>query len=156
MSMARTASLVLAVVILAFPAFGLADDERETTNIAPNGGAEKAKVGYTPVEPGTVRIWDTNKRYEKKRPAKRCMSDKPKWSPVPYRKTDYKPTGDLVFENEHFFLFCFTNKENSVSLIAKLAGTNGGVVDNEIYKVHLIAKRQAVRLAASQNSVFSA
>ena len=92
-------------------------------------------VGYKPVKPGTVRIWDTNKRYTLKRPAGRVWKDKPKWSPVPYGKTDYKQRGDLILENEYFFLFCFTNKGDSVSLIAKLAGTNG-IVDNEIYKVH--------------------
>ncbi len=135
MSMARAASVVLAVVVLTFAVFGLADDEPGAIKITPNAMAEKVRVGYTPLKAGTVRIWDTNKRYEKKRPAGRCMKDKPKWSPVPFGKTDYKPTGDLVFENDYFFLFCFTNKEDAVSLIAKLAGTNGGVVDNEIYKV---------------------
>ncbi|MDY7009573.1 MAG: hypothetical protein SVV80_02325 [Planctomycetota bacterium] len=135
MSMLREACVLSAVIVLAYSTFSLAVEKSPVSPAEQDKSISTASVGYKPVEPGTVRIWDTNNRYEKKRPAGRCMRDKPKWSPVPYGKTDYKPVGDLVFENEQFFLFCFTNKEDAVSLIAKLAGTEG-VVDNEIYKVH--------------------
>ncbi|MCK4626916.1 MAG: hypothetical protein KAV00_16510, partial [Phycisphaerae bacterium] len=95
-------------------------------------------VGYEPPKPGTVRIWDTNKKYMRKMPSGRAMKDRPKWSPVPYGKTDYKPRGDIMLENEYFFLFCFSNKGDSINFMPKdiLDPKRLGVVDsNEIYKV---------------------
>ncbi len=95
-------------------------------------------VGYEPVKPGTVRIWDTNKKYMRKMPSGRALKDRPKWSPVPYGKTDYKPRGDLMLENEYFFLFCFSNKGDSINFMPKdvLDPKRLGIVDsNEIYKV---------------------
>lgn len=96
-------------------------------------------VGYKPPKPGTVRIWDTNKKYMRKSPSGRALKDRPRWSPVPYGKTDYKPRGDLMLENEYFYLFCFSNKGDSISFMPKdmLDPKRLGIVDaNEIYKVH--------------------
>ncbi|MCK4625391.1 MAG: hypothetical protein KAV00_08785 [Phycisphaerae bacterium] len=101
-------------------------------------------VGYKPLKSGTVRIWDTNKKYMRKSPSSRALKDRPKWSPVPYGKTDYKPRGDLMLENEYFYLFCFSNKGDSISFMPKdmVDPKRLGVVDhNEIYKVHDTGKR---------------
>ncbi|MDY7009574.1 MAG: carbohydrate binding domain-containing protein [Planctomycetota bacterium] len=93
-------------------------------------------IGYEPVKPGMVRIWDTNKKYEKKRPSGSALKDRPKWSPVPYGKTDYQARGDIMLENEYFYLFCFTNKGDSISFLPKKPGGKGEIYDdNEIYKV---------------------
>jgi len=82
----------------------------------------------------SVRLWDTAKAYTRKNPMEDAFKDKADWKLVPYGAADPKPKGDLILENEYFYLFLFTNKDDSVSLMAKI-GTDG-YKPNEIYKVH--------------------
>ena len=83
---------------------------------------------------GEVKLWDTGKHYTHKNPMWDALRDKANWKLVPYGKTDYKPKGDLMIENEFFYLFLFSNKDDAVSLMAKLGEDR--VKPNEIYKVH--------------------
>lgn len=82
----------------------------------------------------SVCIWDTGKAYTKKRPLAQALDDKEDWTLVPYGTTDYTPRGDLMLESDDFYVFLFTNKGDSISLVAKYQ--TGGWNDNEIYKVH--------------------
>lgn len=82
----------------------------------------------------SVRLWDTGKAYTQKRPLGAALGDKENWTLVPYGTTDYTPRGDLMLESDRFYVFLFTNKQDSISLAAKYQ--TGGVADNEIYKVH--------------------
>lgn len=101
--------------------------------------------GYRSLPKGKVAIWDTGKLYTAKNPTSEALSDKSDWTLVPYaRRTsgkgvDYVPRGDLMLENDYFFLFLFTNKEDAVDLMAKMEG--GAVASNEIYKVHDTGRR---------------
>jgi len=81
-----------------------------------------------------VRLWDTGKVYAHKNPMHEAWKDRANWVQVPYGKSDCRRRGDLMIENDHFYLFLFTNKDDSVDLMAKLA--TGGFKPNEIYKVH--------------------
>jgi len=81
-----------------------------------------------------LRVWDTGKRYMQKGPMAAAMKDKSNWRLVPYGASDYKPRGDLIVENEFFYLFLFSNKDDSVDLMAKQGPD--GFKANEIYKVH--------------------
>ena len=87
-----------------------------------------------PPQDPAVRVWDTGKAYTQKGPSWGAFNDKANWKSVPYGATDYKPKGDLMVDNEYFYLFLFTNKEDSISLMTKF-GTDG-IKPNEIYKVH--------------------
>jgi hypothetical protein len=82
----------------------------------------------------TVRLWDTGKTYTQKLPMADAWKDKANWAPVPYGMTDYQARGDLMLEGETFYLFLFTNKDDSVDLMAKMGDKNFKL--NEIYKVH--------------------
>jgi len=81
-----------------------------------------------------VRLWDTGKTYTEKYPCPQAFKDRANWVQVPYGTTDYKPRGDLMLEGETFYLFLFTNKDDSVELMTKI-GTDG-FTPNELYKVH--------------------
>jgi len=93
------------------------------------------KVGKNPL----VRLWDTGKLYAQKNPMHNAWKDRANWVLVPYGKTDYQPRGDLMLEGETFFLFLFTNKDDSVDLMAKIG--EAGYKPNEIYKVHDTGRR---------------
>jgi len=82
----------------------------------------------------SVRLWDTGKTYRQKNPTPEALKDRKHWTPVPYGTTDYHARGDLMIENDFFLLFLFTNKDDSVDLVAKLS--NGAHKQNEIYKVN--------------------
>ena len=82
----------------------------------------------------SVRLWDTGKTYLQKNPTPDAMKDRAHCSQVPYGTRDYRPRGDLMLENDFFYLFLFTNKDDAVDLVAKLK--TGGFKQNEIYKVH--------------------
>ncbi len=81
-----------------------------------------------------VRLWDTGKVYTEKGPMADAWGDKGNWTPVSYGATDYEPLGDLMIEGETFYLFLFTNKDDSVDLMAKIGDRS--YKPNEIYKVH--------------------
>ncbi len=84
--------------------------------------------------PADVKLWDTGKAYTEKNPMGDALKDRANWVQIPYGKTDYEPRGDLMIESDFFYLFLFTNKDDAVDLMAKLA--SGGVKQNEIYKVY--------------------
>ncbi|NQT54215.1 right-handed parallel beta-helix repeat-containing protein [bacterium] len=81
-----------------------------------------------------VRLWDTGKVYSQKNPMADAWKDRAHWTQVPHGTTDPRARGDLMIENEYLCLFLFTNKDDSVDLMAKLSP--GGFKPNEIYKVH--------------------
>lgn len=83
---------------------------------------------------GTVVLWDTNKRYIEKSPFSDALADRENWTRVPHGVTEYTFEGDAMAENDHFFLFLFSNDEDSPSLAAKTH--EGRAWANEIYKVH--------------------
>jgi hypothetical protein len=82
----------------------------------------------------TVRLWDTGKAYAEKDPMGAAWKDKANWTAVPHNSPNYKPRGDLMLEGESFYLFLFSNKDDSVDLMAKIGATD--FKSNEIYKVH--------------------
>ena len=82
----------------------------------------------------SVRLWDTGKTYTEKYPCPQAYKDRANWVQVPYGTTDYGPRGDLMLEGESFYLFLFTNKDDSVEMMTKL-GTDD-FKPNELYKVH--------------------
>lgn len=92
---------------------------------------EQQKRNLNPMR--MVRLWDTGKLYTQKNPMVDAWADKANWAPVLWT-TDYQPRGDLMLEGETFYLFLFTNKDDSVDLMAKIEDT--GYKPNEIYKVH--------------------
>lgn len=81
-----------------------------------------------------VRIWDTGKLYTQKNPMNDAWNDRDNWVLVPYGVPAYQRRGDLMLEGETFYLFLFTNKDDSVDLMAKIG--DAGYKPNEIYKVH--------------------
>jgi hypothetical protein len=81
-----------------------------------------------------VRLWDTGRAYTQKNPVDQAWKDKAKWMQVPHGRTAYPPRGDLILEGATFYLFLFSNKDDSVDLMAKMGDT--GYKPNEIYKVH--------------------
>jgi hypothetical protein len=81
-----------------------------------------------------VKIWDTGKAYTEEGPMGNAMKDKANWAQVPYDEIDLKPRGDLMLEGDSFYLFLFTNKDDSVDLMAKMGKEI--YKPNEIYKVH--------------------
>ena len=83
---------------------------------------------------GYVILWDTNKKYTEKNPFSDALADKANWTQVPYGVTNYTFTGDAMIENDYYYLFLFSNDEDSPALAAKMNG--GSTVQNEIYKVH--------------------
>jgi len=89
---------------------------------------------HEPHENPGVRLWDTGKVYAQKNPMSAAWKDRANWVQVPYGTTDYRARGDLMVENDYLCLFLFTNKDDSVDLMAKLS--TGGYKPNEIYKVH--------------------
>ena len=99
------------------------------TLLAGQGGAQR-RGGDDP----TVRLWDTGRVYTQKNPMSAAWKDRAHWTQVPHGTTDYRARGDLMVENEYLCLFLFTNKDDSVDLMAKLSA--GGYKPNEIYKVH--------------------
>jgi len=99
------------------------------TLLAGQGGAQE-HGGDKPI----VRLWDTGKVYARKNPMHAAWKDRGNWLQVPHGTTDYRARGDLMIENEYLCLFLFTNKDDSVDLMAKLS--TGGYKPNEIYKVH--------------------
>ncbi len=86
-----------------------------------------------------VRLWDTGKLYTQKNPMHDAWKNRANWVLVPYGTTDYQPRGDLMIEGETFYLFLFTNKDDSVDLMAKIG--DAGYKPNEIYKVHDTGRR---------------
>jgi len=91
-------------------------------------------LGIIRHSPAEVKLWDTGKEYNEKNPMWHALDDKADWVQAPYDRTDYEPQGDLIIENEFFYLFLFTNKEDSISLMTKVG--DGGIRANEIYKVY--------------------
>lgn len=81
-----------------------------------------------------VKIWYTAKAYTEKGPMGNAMKDKANWVQVPYGRIDYQPSGDLMLEGQTFYLFLFTNKDDSVDLMAKMGPDS--FKSNEIYKVN--------------------
>ena len=88
------------------------------------------EAGNNPI----VRLWDTGKTYSQKNPMYDAWKDRANWVLVPYGMTDYQPRGDFMLEGETFYLFLFTNKDDSVDLMAKVG--DAGYKPNEIYKVN--------------------
>ena len=81
-----------------------------------------------------VVLWDTMKCYFEKNPFSNAIAEKENWIQVPYGLTNYTFIGDPMIENEHYYLFLFSNDQDSPALAAKL--DNGNYWQNEIYKVH--------------------
>ncbi len=112
---------------------------------SPDGRLWGQQRGYGRLPTGSVRIWDTNRKYTRKNPMGEVLRNKPEWTLVPYSvsrhggKVDYVPRGDLMLENDYLYLFLFTNKEDAVNLMAKMEGAH--VATNEIYKVHDTGRR---------------
>jgi len=100
--------------------------------------AGESAVGSAPATPqeraSKTRVWDTGKTYTQKYPCPQAFKDRANWVHVPYGTTAYQPRGDLMLEGETFYLFLFTNKDDSVELMTKLGTDN--FTPNELYKVH--------------------
>jgi len=81
-----------------------------------------------------LRLWDTRRKYLMKNPFPYALQDRHKWRWVPYNVTDYEFEGDAMIENDHFYLFLFSNRDDSITIHAKMGDriTSG----NELYKVH--------------------
>ena len=98
---------------------------------------QSLKVDFKLVEGPSVSnviLWDTMKCYFEKNPFHNALANKENWIQVPYSLTNYTFIGDPMIENEHYYLFLFSNDEDSPDLVAKL--DNGNYWQNEIYKVH--------------------
>ena len=83
---------------------------------------------------GEIVLWDTTKAYTQKNPFPDALADKADWVQVPYGVTEYTWIGDPMIENKYFYLFLFSNDEDSPCLAAKIG--SGRYSSNEIYKVH--------------------
>jgi len=91
--------------------------------------------GYSPLKPGTVRLWDANQKYTMKHYDLRAWQDRANWSQVPYGTTDYQFRGEPVLEGENFWVSLHASRHDSVFLYAKTdpEGTPGR--HNELYRV---------------------
>ncbi len=153
MSVTRTTSVLLAAlaaVILASPDFGelsraaggFAADKAKATNksagrikVANAKPAAKVKSeGYKPLKPGTVRIWDTNRKYTHFYVGFVAWKDRAMWTQVPYGKTGHKFKGEAVMENDNMFLFLHSGKQSGPILYAKL-GKGKHSIHNALYRV---------------------
>jgi len=92
-------------------------------------------AGYEPLEPGTVRIWDTTQKHTAKHYAMVAWKDRAAWTPVAPGTTDYRFRGDCALEGENFWVSLHSSRHDSVFLYAKTdeQGTPGR--HNELYRV---------------------
>ncbi len=100
----------------------------------PKLAAEVKGEGYSPLKPGTVRIWDTNRKYKYFYVDFVAWKDRAGWSQVPYGKTGHKFKGEAVMENDNMFLFLHSGKQFGPILYAKL-GKGKHSVHNALYRV---------------------
>ena len=97
--------------------------------------AEVKSEGYTPHEPGTVRIWDANGKYTMKHYDMRAWKDRANWSQVPCGVTDYQFSGDCILEGENFWVSLHSSHYDSVFLYAKTDAEATPGRHNEMYRV---------------------
>ncbi|MCK4626246.1 MAG: hypothetical protein KAV00_13090, partial [Phycisphaerae bacterium] len=96
--------------------------------------AKENQVGYRPHKGGTVRIWDTNKKYTHLYVHFVAWKDRATWSQVPHGKTDHKFKGEAVMENDNMFLFLHSGRQSGPMLFAKL-GKGKHSIYNALYRV---------------------
>ena len=90
--------------------------------------------GYKPYKPGTVRIWDANKRYTMKHYDMRAWDNRANWSQVQYDLTDYQFRGDCILEGENFWVSLHSSRYDSVFLYAKTDADATPGRHNELYR----------------------
>jgi hypothetical protein len=90
--------------------------------------------GYKPHKPGTVRLWDANKRYTMKHYDMRAWQDRAVWSQVPYSTTDYQFRGDCILEGDNFWVSLHSSRYDSVFLYAKTDTDATPGRHNELYR----------------------
>jgi len=91
--------------------------------------------GYKPLKRGTVRIWDTNRKFSMKHYDFRAWNYRDEWTQVPYGVTDYRFRGDCVLEGENFWLSLHSSRYDSVFLYAKTDEEGTPSRHNELYRV---------------------
>ena len=121
-------SVVLAAAVL----FGLAVAAPETgEGLGPNRTGE----GYKPHQPGTVRLWDANKKHTMKHYDMRVWRDRENWSQVPHGTTDHEFRGEPVLEGENFWVSLHASRHDAVFLYAKIDAEATPGRHNELYRV---------------------
>jgi hypothetical protein len=106
----------------------------ETPNTSEKAAPRKDE-GYKPHQPGTVRIWDANKRYTMKHYDMRAWQDRANWSQVPYGETHPQLSGDPILEGENFWISLHSSRNDSVFLYAKTDAEATPGRHNELYRV---------------------
>jgi hypothetical protein len=91
--------------------------------------------GYKPHQPGTVRLWDANKKYTMKHYDMRAWQDRVNWSQVQYDAKDYRFRGDPLLEGENFWISLHSSRHDSVFLYAKTDAEATPGRHNELYRV---------------------
>lgn len=91
--------------------------------------------GYSPLQPGTVRLWDANKKYTIKHYDMRAWNNKANWSQVPYRTTNYPFRGDCLLEGKNCWISLHSSRHDSVFLYAKTDAEATPGRHNELYRV---------------------
>ncbi len=90
--------------------------------------------GYKPHKPGTVCIWDANKRYTMKHYDMRAWDNRANWSQVPHDLTDYQFRGDCILEGKNFWVSLHSSRYDSVFLYAKTDAESTPGRHNELYR----------------------
>lgn len=77
--------------------------------------------GYTPLEPGTVRVWDLGRKYTYKHYwPKKQWEDRRNWVLVPHGRTKgYTFRGDCMLEGPNFWLSLHSSTHDACFLYAK-------------------------------------
>jgi hypothetical protein len=91
--------------------------------------------GYKPHKKGTVRIWDTGRKFSMKHYDFRAWNYRDEWRQVPYGVTDYRFEGDCVVEGENFWLSLHSSRYDAVFLYAKTDKEGTPSRHNELYRV---------------------
>jgi len=91
--------------------------------------------GHRPLKPGTVRLWDANKKYIMKHYDMRAWQDRANWSQVPYDSRNYQFRGDPLLEGENFWISLHSSRHDSLFLYAKTDAEATPGRHNELYRV---------------------
>jgi len=91
--------------------------------------------GYKSHKKGTVRVWDTNRKFSMKHYDFRAWNYRDEWTQVPPGVTDHQFRGDCVIEGENFWLSLHSSRHDAVFLYAKMDEEGTPSRHNELYRV---------------------
>ncbi len=92
--------------------------------------------GYSPLKPGSVRVWDLGRKYSYKHYwPQRQWDNRKNWILVPYGKTgDYQFHGDCMLEGQNFWVSLHASDDDACFIYAKKDEEGTPSRHNEFYR----------------------